>query len=962
METLHERSFAYDDDNDRFGINANGNVNSNANNTRNNNANSENPADTGVDVLRDRLNKVRKAVHKATQEAWKQANGHSPSLSSLQKENASFLLGMDLFGSSGGGMDTSMDGGDNAVGTGSSGLELTVRDKLEQVERDLSRIQKESDALPSSAWASTLSAAENNEEKSANANNNNSIALSGEELSGQIEKFRRKVAFLRQASLARSCLEESTALTSSASSSTGASSAAFDDSEGGHTTTATISDNSNLVRSAQTLLRALQEVDEAERILRDDLSSVDDSKQQKEIEVAHRILSSLRHQIRRHRVELVHKAGTVLDGSVELTPGSIAVKSSEQLTVAYKVLETLDDAEQAATRKKSKTTALQETLRGFTEKLYKEALKPILATMLSESNSVWKVDESSDKRSKMIGVSTANKRGTTHRIEWSLNDDSGGSGDGDGMGENGTIEEEGEEPSAFAVVNSWKNILDVFRRILTFVRVKVFLERETLCSIVGNRLFGTPDAMPSIMNLAALGLKSELLGENDLGVLGEAMVKWLRDQSLSQAKIDLTLDRVSLLGEELLELTLPFCQELESFYNISSNPPSRLVAFCKDFEKAFIDHRRSELLNEARDILMKNDYHNTTIVGVEENPSPEDTKEEALAVFRLSRCSVSDTANKLVALVRKTMDECVSVVGVPHDSPLAVLRPTLYKTAREMFSLYRTIIPANHGREVANVPRTAAVLHNDAVFLAHHCLTLGLEYKEKFPEIDEDDARGKLLKQTCLFVDMIPLFRELADTSLNDMLDLQKHQLAEIVGSRITYFGQSLRSDESVHEWSEAETGLAAGIYHLKHLAQAWNPILSKPVFLRSMGYLADVLFSLFLREVTTNGTTISRSAKQFASTLFRKAAFDVHGLLFEGKQQHQQQHQDDPTKYALEWGRFEAVGSFLDLDQLAQVEQALSSGGFRNLESAELAKLVTATYKDAPQRRALLNCMASVV
>ena len=376
METLHERSFAYGDDNDRFGINANGIVNSNANNTNNNNANCENPADPDVDVLRDRLNKVRRAVHKATQEAWKQANGHSPSLSSLQKENASFLLGMDLFGSSGGGgggagMDTSMDGGDS-----SSGLELTIRDKLEQVERDLSRIQKESDALPSSAWASgSRDAAAESSEEAANANNNK--ALSGEELSDQIENYRRKVAFLRQASLARSCLEESTALTSSASSSAGASATSDSDSEGGTTTTITTPDNNNLVRSAQTLLRALQEVDEAERILRDDLSFVDDSssmaenkKQQKEIEVAHRILSSLRHQIRRHRVELVHKAGTVLDGSVELTPGSIAVKSSEQLTVAYKVLETLDDAEQAATHNMLDSAARAVGCRGRSKSIY----------------------------------------------------------------------------------------------------------------------------------------------------------------------------------------------------------------------------------------------------------------------------------------------------------------------------------------------------------------------------------------------------------------------------------------------------------------------------------------------------------------------------------------------------------------------------------------------------------------
>jgi centromere/kinetochore protein ZW10 len=915
METLHERSFAYDDDdNDRFGLNAN--------------ANAENPADP--DVLRDRLNKVRRAVHKATQEAWKQANGHSPSLSSLQKENASFLLGMDLFGSVGGGTDS--DRGD-AVGSGVSGLELAVRDKLEQVERDLSRIQKESDSLPTTAPM---------------AGEANTLPLSAEELGDQIANYRRKVAFLKQASLARSCLEESTALLTS-SALLGAS-----ESEDGGT-------GDKLVRSAQTLLKALQEVEKAEQLLKDDSSSANTAEKQKEVEVAHRILSSLRHQIRRHRVELVHKAGTVLDGSLELTQTSIAVKSSAQLTVAYQVLETLDD--EAIQRlhsgrvRKAKATALTETVRGFAAKLYEEALKPILDTVSKESNAVWKVEESSDKRSKIIGVSTANKSGTIHRIEWTL----ANGGLGDGVGEDGTIEEEADESSSFETVNSWSNILNVFRRILTFVRVKVFLERDTLCSIVGKRLFGTPDAMPSLMNLSALGLKSELLGENDQGVLGEAMVKWLREQSLSEAIREDSLNRVSSMGEELLKSTLPFCQQIKMLFQIPPKPVSRLIVFCKDFEKVFIDHRRIERLNETREILMHNDYHNTTMVGDEENPNPEDMKEAALAVFRLSRCSVSDTANKLVSLVRKTMDECVAVVGMPHDSPLAILRPTLYKTAREMFSLYRTIIPVNHGREVANIPRTAAVLHNDAVFLSHHCLTLGLEYKEKFPQIDEDDARGQLLKQTCLFVDMVPLFRELADTALNDMLDLQKHQLAEIVGSRITYFGQALRSNESVHEWSEAETALAAGVYHLRHLTQAWNSVLSKPVFLRSMGFLADVLFSLYLREVTTNGTVISRSAKQFAGTLFRKATVEVHGVLFEGRTPRAYQ-QDDPTKYALEWGRFEAVGSFLDLDQLVQVEQALSSGVFRHLESAELAKLVTATYQDSPHRRALLNGMASVV
>eukprot|EP00535_Pseudo-nitzschia_heimii_P008474 CAMPEP_0197173488 /NCGR_PEP_ID=MMETSP1423-20130617/399_1 /TAXON_ID=476441 /ORGANISM="Pseudo-nitzschia heimii, Strain UNC1101" /LENGTH=931 /DNA_ID=CAMNT_0042622311 /DNA_START=69 /DNA_END=2864 /DNA_ORIENTATION=- len=931
METLHERSFAYDDENDRFGF-----IN---HNEKNNNNNNNNPSDP--DVLSERLDKVRRAIQKATQEAWKQANGHSPSLSSLQKENASFLLGMDLFGSGGGG-EADGSGGDPVGGVGVSGLEGTVRAKLDQVERDLKRIEKEGDGmnLPSVAGG------HEGEEKAV-------AALSAEELADRIERYRRKVAFLTQASLARSCLEESTALTISASTGIATETDAPD----------------NLVRSATTLLRALEEVDAAEKILRDDGgggggSPGDDPmpvEKRRELEVAHKILSSLRHQIRRHRVELVHKAGTVLDGSVELTPTSIAVKSSSQLTVAYEVLETLDDE---STRKltsarvnKIKPTALKEALRAFTAKLFREALKPILTKMLASSNSAWKVEESSDKRSKIIGVSTAKKIGTTHRIEWSTVD----SGAGDSMDEVGTIQEEAGEPSQFVVINSLKNLFDIYSRILTFVRVKVFLERETLCSFVGKRLFGIPDAMPSIMNLSALGLKSELLGENDHGVLSEAIVKWLREQSLSEITSETNLDQAALLREELLECTIPFCREIEGLFHVTSNPTPRLIAFCNDFEKAVVNHRRCERLNEARDILLKTDYHNTKIVGVEENLNPDDLEGEALAVFKLSRCSISETADKLIALVRKTMDECVATIGLPLDSPLATLRPTLYKTAREMLSLFQCIIPANYGKEVANVPRTAAVLHNDSVFLAHHCLTLGIEYKEKFPQIEEDDTQGKLLKQTCIFVDMVPLFRELADTSMNDMLDLQKNQLAEIVGSRITYLGQSLHSEESVQEWSEAETGVAASIYHLRHLTQTWKPILANSVFLRSMGHLADVVFSLYLKEIFTNGKSISRSAKQFAGSLFRKAIVDVYGILFDGRLPGTDKR-DDPSKYALEWGRFEAVGRFLDLNQLVQVEHNLTSGIFRNLESAELAKLITATYTDTPQRRNLLNSMASVV
>jgi len=384
----------------------------------------------------------------------------------------------------------------------------------------------------------------------------------------QIENYRRKVQFLKQASFARSCLEESAAMSSSAASmsatvAAAAAAAAATEDKGGTP--------DNLVRSAQTLLRALQEVDKAEQILKD--SAID---QQKEIEVAHRILSSLRHQIRRHRVELVHKAGTVLDGSVELTSTSIAVKSSPQLDIAYRVLETLDDGAigNRQTSKKHKNSALQETLRGFTTRLYREALKPILTKQLSDKNDNgdgarrWKVEETADKRSTtIIGVSASNKRGTMHLIEWSFAHAASGDendNDNDNDNEISAIPEEESKTFSFAVVNSWKNVLDVVQRILVFVQSKVLLEREALCSMVGKRLFGTPNAMPSLMNLSALGLESTLLGENDQGVLVEAMLEWLRKQCLSESDGEDTMGSV---GSKKIGSSFRFARRVVGVYS-----------------------------------------------------------------------------------------------------------------------------------------------------------------------------------------------------------------------------------------------------------------------------------------------------------------------------------------------------------------------------------------------------------
>jgi protein transport protein DSL1/ZW10 len=160
--------------------------------------------------------------------------------------------------------------------------------------------------------------------------------------------------------------------------------------------------------------------------------------------------------------------------------------------------------------------------------------------------------------------------------------------------------------------------------------------------------------------------------------------------------------------------------------------------------------------------------------------------------------------------------------------------------------------------------------------------------------------------------------------------------------------GEALRSEEILAEWSDAEMAMAAATYHLRHLSQAWKPILSTDMLNRSLCYLIDVTLTLFLDQVA-KATDISSSACSFVYTLFEKATHDLQILLG-----------DSGSKSdSREWDRFSAVGRFMDMS-IADIEVALSDGVFRSVTGPELVRLVMSCFDDTPKRRALLKVLSS--
>lgn len=139
---------------------------------------------------------------------------------------------------------------------------------------------------------------------------------------------------------------------------------------------------------------------------------------------------------------------------------------------------------------------------------------------------------------------------------------------------------------------------------------------------------------------------------------------------------------------------------------------------------------------------------------------------------------------------------------------------------------------------------------------------------------------------------------------------------------------------------------MTAAMYHLRHLYQAWKPVLSSDILARCMWYLSDVVFTLFVDQVT-RARDISTGACQFINSLFLKTS-DETKLLMGG----------DPAGSQL-WDKFTAIGRFMDMS-LKEIQVALSDGVFRSMTGPELTRLIMATFDDSPKRQAVINILPS--
>lgn len=347
---------------------------------------------------------------------------------------------------------------------------------------------------------------------------------------------------------------------------------------------------------------------------------------------------------------------------------------------------------------------------------------------------------------------------------------------------------------------------------------------------------------------------------------------------------------------------------------------TELSQYVAGFSVHAANKQRQELLETARELLNADNF-NTVVVQQDtergglfaDNEEEQSTETGALneSLYKLPKCHVSVTAKSLVDFAYDNLAEMACME--PEDATM------VFYGVRDVFDLYRAIVPIKHEDMFSQVPQLCAVFHNDCFYIAHHLLTMGHQHRHALPEA---------LHTAATFVDMVPAFRELGEQCFARMLVKQREQLAATLAEAK---GMANTGDDTRFE--QVQRVVQQLLHQLSRLASVWRNVLPAHVFLRSIGNLASGVVSGMLEGVFAL-EDITSAETQKLRTLFEPLLEHIPQLLSKIAN-----NGDDVTaaaiRYIPAWGKFIDVYEALDAG-IRDLTARFTSGRSR-LTAAEL-------------------------
>ena len=498
-------------------------------------------------------------------------------------------------------------------------------------------------------------------------------------------------------------------------------------------------------------------------------------------QVQAKILNELQLDARRFRSELKHRASILIERCVVVEEGKLLVKgsgttnasrkskievgadvddmksfsgdtakggvstTSSPLSDAYEVLDTFSDAKFPTFGK-----TLDITMKKMVQKImnvFKARMVTFESAMKSGKVAMFTTREETVNKTRKIGDEHefANVgSGASIQLLWTMtmvdyeeqmmrnDDDDVWSGQ---TSTNTVLDEKLLQSAPSLQIATFLSLLNYLNNLFEFIFQHVLLGRPELSKVLGKQLFQATSSingssMPAGVINVFQGVEGVLMTD-----IVEAIRKWCIPVGSSPQvwKVIKSVEPRLVQEVGIFENALARMGFLNG--NSGDSPPIGsaplpLSKLASSLSQAYVEAQRCQIINAGRNILFNTDYHNTTSVGhtVKDPAQPgtlESLSDDPHSVFLFHKCSVSVVAQEILQLCRKTLDDASNEEAA---TIIDTLPSSLYRASREVLDLFRAIIPTRHGKEIASLPRIAAVLHNDCVYLAHETSFLGEYY------------------------------------------------------------------------------------------------------------------------------------------------------------------------------------------------------------------------------------------
>lgn len=317
----------------------------------------------------------------------------------------------------------------------------------------------------------------------------------------------------------------------------------------------------------------------------------------------------------------------------------------------------------------------------------------------------------------------------------------------------------------------------------------------------------------------------------------ETFLKEIQPHLLEQLSTSLKNDCISRItptsSADLKNFT-PIVQAINDFQyflvkiGFITNDQLFLSEYTKDIDKLFIKKICQDLLAKARNI-MKKDLHDSIIYEPQEPLEfLEDidnyneikvNKKINDNTFQLPKCQISKNAKEILDLARNILDEaCCS-------SDTCAIQ--LFCTCRNFFEMYAGLVPEHHRKFLETIPQQVAMFHNNCMYLAHHLLTLGFEYKDKLPK--------SLQNLNLTFADQVLVLRDVGSSCFLEHMKYQRNIIFDILKeSGLSALGQT----SELHP--NTERAMRQCNRQLELLKTVWLDVLPENIYCRAVGCIMN--------------------------------------------------------------------------------------------------------------------------